>query len=401
LEKVVLEGLQEKLKIIPKKNQDEVNAAILIAIDLANKAMLMAQPFLIQLLPALCDACGDKKSSSETRTNAANAVKTITKKISPNALIEVLPFLHAAMHFESKWQTRVAALNAIASFGDHAPEQLGFALPDVIPEVSQCVVALKEEVGVAATSALVACCDVVGNHDIEHLTGHILRSIQNPEETETLMHELAGVRFVQSVESPALAMVSPLLLRGLVSSKTATVRQSAVILENMSKLVDDPLDAAPFLPKLLPVLEKVADVISDPEARSVAERSLAQLKRLHNEVEEARIRQQHIDPARVLAAIKAKFPKAKGPERYLIHIANLCCSLMQIRNFNADHWKEIKDHLLVIDDSVTQALIKELSHECEAQCKPLQKKDDESDDPALELCNCTFTLAYGIFSLKV
>ena len=108
---------------------------------------------------------------------------------------------------------------AIASFGDHAPNQLGFAMPDVIPCVSACVIDLQKEVCEAAEAALTAACDVVGNKDIEHLTGHIVRSVTNPEETEELMHKLAATPFVQSVESPALAMVTPLLIRGLKSAK--------------------------------------------------------------------------------------------------------------------------------------------------------------------------------------
>lgn len=72
------------------------------------------------------------------------------------------------------------------------------------------------------------------------------------------------------------------------------------------RLVEDPIDAAPFMPLLMPVLEKAADILSDPEARSVAERSLAQLKRLNEEVEEAQSRQQHIDHSRVYDLIKSK-----------------------------------------------------------------------------------------------
>ena len=39
---------------------------------------------------------------------------------------------------------------------------------------------------------------------------------------------------------------------------TATKRMCAVIINNMSKLVEDPEDAAPFLPKLMPALEKAS-----------------------------------------------------------------------------------------------------------------------------------------------
>ena len=45
----------------------------------------------------------------------------------------------------------------------------------------------------------------------------------------------------------------PLLVRGLRQDNTTAIkRKAAVIIENMAKLVDNPLDAVPFLPKLLP-----------------------------------------------------------------------------------------------------------------------------------------------------
>lgn len=45
----------------------------------------------------------------------------------------------------------------------------------------------------------------------------------------------------------------PLLVRGLrQDNPTAIKRKACLIIENMAKLVDNPLDAVPFLPKLLP-----------------------------------------------------------------------------------------------------------------------------------------------------
>jgi elongation factor 3 len=383
----------EKIEKLDKKDLSAAHHALTVIAELADKIMLRAQPYVIKALPAVLNAAGDKKGNNETRELAEKCAKAITEKISPNAIREVLPHLFAAMNPSCKWQSRVAALKAICAFGDHAPEQLGYALPEVIPEVSQCVVDLKQEVCEAAESAMVAVCDVVGNRDIEHLTGSIVRSITHPEETEELMHKLAGVTFVQSVESPALAMVVPLLIRGLNSKKTATVRQSSVIIDNMSRLVDDPLDAAPFMPLLMPVLEKAADVVSDPEARSVAERAVAQLKRLNAEVEEAQSRQQHIEHSRVFDAIKSKF-NAPEADSYLSHVASLCCSLMAVRKFDKGHWKEIEQHLAIVNKEKAAFQIDKIRAECEAMAKPLPSKDELEDDGE-DLCNCQFTLAYG------
>merc|ERR1719284_468598 len=148
--------------------------------------------------------------------------------------------------------------------GDTAPAQLGYALPDVVPVVTPCIQDTKKQVKEASAKAMTAACDVIGNRDIEHMTANIVLAVQKPAQVPEIMHKLAGVTFVQSVESPALAMVVPLLLRGLREKTTATKRQAAVIIDNMSKLVDNPVDAAPFLPLLLPALETNAESIAAP-----------------------------------------------------------------------------------------------------------------------------------------
>lgn len=48
----------------------------------------------------------------------------------------------------------------------------------------------------------------------------------------------------------------------------------------MSKLVNNPADAAVFLPRLLPGLEAVSKEVANPECREVAERAHATLLRV-------------------------------------------------------------------------------------------------------------------------
>ena len=351
---------------------------------------------LVRALPELLAQCGNKKLSQEQRDAAQRCVSLLAATVSPNTLRQMLPLLLDACSPQNRWQQRMAALDAIAAFGDHAPDQLGVSLPDVIPIVAECVVDLHSQVTEAAERALVAVCEVVGNRDIEHLTQKILRCITHPEDTEEIMHALAGVTFVQAVESPALAMVVPLLLRGLVSSKSATVRQAALIIDNMSRLVDDPIDAAPFMPFLMPALERAADIQSNPEARSVAERALEQLRALNFQVQDALERQQHIDHTRVATLLAAKM-NIKG-SLLIDHIAHMACSLMSIHKFDKNSWKEIQNALGLINKDRAAACIDSVRTELQAMAKPLPPKD-EIDDPALELCSCTFTLAYGTKTL--
>lgn len=237
-----------------------------------------AEPYMASLLPLVLKAASHKAKAVQKA--ASTTGETFAAKMSPNAVAAVLPDLFDHLDVSRNWQTRVLALNIIASFSDHASHQLGHALPEVVPALTPCIGDTKKQVKVAAVAAMTAACDVIGNRDMEHMTADIVKAVINPGDVPEIMHNLAGVAFVQSVESPALAMVVPLLLRGMRVKETATKRQSAVIIENMSKLVDDPADAAPFLPLLMPALEKAASTIANPEARGIADRAYAQLMRL-------------------------------------------------------------------------------------------------------------------------
>ena len=74
------------------------------------------------------------------------------------------------------------------------------------------------------------------------LCAHPVRAIQNPENVPECVEGLAGCVFVQEVEAAALAITTPILLRGL-NGKTDVKRKCCIIIENMCKLVNDPKEA--------------------------------------------------------------------------------------------------------------------------------------------------------------
>lgn len=390
-------GLAANAELTGKNDSAKVVAALSGFTQLANSCIVPAEPFLCYHLGSVLKACGSK--DNKVRLAAVAAVEAIRSKVSANDTRELLHVLFRNTVIEANWQTRVVALRTIANFGDQAAEQLGFALPQAVPELTSCMTDTKREVVEAASAAMSAACDVIGNRDIEHMTPYILRSITNPEEVPEIMHKLAGVTFVQSVQSPALAMVVPLLLRGLRSRVTATRRQSAVIIDNMSKLVDDPLDAAPFLPQLMPALEDAADAMSDPEARNVCERADNQLKRLNGIVQLTKDTQKIASEPVVLAAISAKLPAnvaaVNGASIVLNHLSSRICSLMSLRKWGLEDWADVVASLAVITSaSVASGIVEALIPECREMMKPIPIKD-EDDDGLEEIANCQFTLAYG------
>jgi elongation factor 3 len=98
-----------------------------------------------------------------------------------------------------------------------------------------------------------------------------------PAETPECIHALSSTTFVQAVTQPTLAILVPLLMRGLVERSTPVKRRTAIIISNMAKLVPEPWMAAPLLPKLLPGLKKLRDEVADPECRAVATKAFETL----------------------------------------------------------------------------------------------------------------------------
>ena len=218
-----------------------------------------------------------------------------------------------------------------------------------------------------------------------------------PGDVPEIMHKLAGVTFVQSVTAPALAMVVPLLLRGLRSNLTATRRQSAVIIDNMSKLVDDAIDAAPFLPTLMPALSLMADAMSDPEARGVAERASAALNNLSEECEIAKAGTKKAEDEKVIVALKEALGKdaSKVPEATLAHIASMMCSIMSRQKWTEEDWTDVGTYLAAwVSGATSSKAVETLRVVCKEMVKFVPPPDEE-DDGGEELCNCQFTLAYG------
>lgn len=354
-----------------------------------------AQPFTKDCLTAALEQVASK--SADVRKVAKTSALAICSNISPFAMKSLLPVIFAQLPVEKKWQTRELALECINCFKSGAPKQLGNALPEIVPEVTACMWDTKKQVKAASTNAMREAMDVIGNKDIEHMTGSILTAITKPKEVPEIMHRMAGVTFVQSVERPALAMVVPLLLRGLREKQTATKRQSAVIINNMSKLVDNPVDAAPFLPLLLPALETNADSIADPEAREVTQKAVEQLLRLKG------LAEKHASTVGDVGKIKDEIVKAfaigdempVGLDRVISHACVIATCMMDL-NFMVDlQWTN--NVSVLFTDFFGAAKSEEAIEVVRVEADKMREIDDEEedDDDKDELCNCTFTLAYG------
>ena len=355
-----------------------------IAIDtIASVAKTTAEHQLMPFVADLVRCCADKHSK-EVQSSAAAATLTLAKTSSAYGLDAVLPSLLTAMDPKEKWQTMVGALNMVSKFAECSPLSTSFALNDIIPIVTQMVNDSKQEVSVAARECLSKICQSIDNRDVEPFIPALVSATIDHEEVIECVQKLASTTFVQTVTAAPLALIAPLLLLGFRVRSTATKRMCAVIINNMSKLVEDPEDAAPFLPKLVPALEKAKEEISDPEARTVCGKAFEQLQSIEERLKT------HKSCKAVRGVVEKEVKVSFGlSDDKLEYVATLVCSLVNCKVMDDDDWADELKPYGVSEEGAKKAF------KALAALYFADAVEEEEDDDAEQLCDCKFTLAYG------
>jgi elongation factor 3 len=112
------------------------------------------------------------------------------------------------------------------------------------------------------------------NEDVSRHIPTLIKTMKEPskETMQKAIHDLSQTTFVQTVTSPVLSLLTPLLERSLNSPQTSqeVLRQTVVVTENLTKLVHDPVEAREFLPRLQPGVKRVQETASIPAVRDLA-----------------------------------------------------------------------------------------------------------------------------------
>jgi len=361
--------------------------------DLVAENGVASHPFVLPHIVPLLTALGSK--NTDVRNAAGDAAKTLFEQLTanPNATEAFMPHLLECCDDKLTWQTRSFACKTIAGLTHTAPGQVGALLPEIIPVVSMCVNDAKPAVADAARETMVEVCKAIKNKDVEPFIPALMSALGRPAEVPDTVHKLSAVVFVEQVTAPTLSIMVPLLIRGLREKQKAIQRKCCVIIDNMSKLVDNPADAAIFLPRLQPGVQTVLDEVADPEVRSVAQRTLATLARIVKESAAVARRAEH--PAVLKAYTELAPAGAAVPATVFEYAAHLSLYPIDARDFEFDSWKaNVMPYLApFLKAADADALVKAVIDRCykEATAKPV----DEDDDGTPDLCDCEFSLAYG------
>ncbi|CAG8012071.1 unnamed protein product [Penicillium salamii] len=359
------------------------------------------EPHLVALLGPILAAVGDKQQA--VKEAAQSAAIAIVKNVSGNAVKATITPILDSLANAQKWPEKKCALDCLDQLVDSAKMQLGYQVPTLIPVISEAMWDTKTEIKKAAYSTMEKVCNLIVNKDIERFIPELIKCIAKPQNVPETVHLLGATTFVTDVTGPTLAIMVPLLDRGLVERETAIKRKTAVIVDNMCKLVEDPQLVAPFLPKMLPGLNKNFETLADPEAREKTKQALDTLARV-GEVKDGKIPEvsRAADISTVAAILKEILEATKhkdviaGSEELINYVAAICGQLVDEKE--NDHVIWTTNTLPFITAMVGEADAKSIAEALRSKACPDAASADavaSDEEEGEDLCNCTFSLAYG------
>ncbi|KAL4905180.1 hypothetical protein BDW74DRAFT_185255 [Aspergillus multicolor] len=390
------------------------------------------EPHLISLLDPILVVSGLKdspKTPNPAKPVAREAARAIVQNINGNAVKAVLPILIKTIDDAvATADQKCTALDCIEDLVKSSPVQMASRVPDLIPALSANIWdtrdAVKNQIQgteykpanaakgkkeqAARTGTLEIVCGLIINKDIEKFIPALVKCIAFPKLVPETVHLLGATTFVSEVTGPTLAIMTPLLDRGLKDEQPTSIkRKAAVIVDNMCKLVEDPQVVAPFLPLLYPKIKDLAGEgaskgMSDPEARGKCKQALDTLTRV-GDIKNGEIPK--ISTAGDISTVSAILKKilsekyqaqAEKSEAVIEWVAAIAGQLIDERVAESADWtRNVLPYMTAIVGeadaaSLVDTLRKRASPDA-AEADAVESDEEEGED----LCNCTFSLAYG------
>lgn len=360
---------------------------------LAKDDFVKYEPHFVQhILPVVLKRFDDKPEPAK----AAKAVgQAFVKKASIQAFSQVAPVLFTEMTEQAKWKTKAGALEMLSAYMTRVEEMdrdlLSASLPALIPAITDTLYDTKQQVADAGDAAIHIAMKGITNRDLEPFVEDLITALKDRDQTIEVIKRLSGVVFVQTVDASALSVVVPLMFAGLAQPIVNIRRICARIVGNMSKLVEDPLEAAPLLEGLIPAFENVIETIPDPEARQVATDTHKQLLEIKAKAKVSDEAKQARNADVIANNLTSSLSTTEAQAQIVKYVATICASLIMTKTVEESEWEsELTPYLALIDKASEWSAIREESQKMIGEIAVAEEIDEGT-----ELCNCEFTLAYG------
>ncbi|KAF8627766.1 hypothetical protein AX17_006131 [Amanita inopinata Kibby_2008] len=259
-------GMEEKKRYEPRQG-------VMFAFEtLSNTLGRLFEPYITSALPMLLTSFGD--ASAEVREVSQDAARVIMGNLSGYGVKLILPTLLEGLD-DKQWRSKKGSIELLGMMAYCSPRQLSLSLPIIIPRLTGVLTDSHAQVRTAANKSLKMFGEVISNPEIQAVVPVLLKALVDPAKTPNALTSLLKTSFAHYIDHSSLALLVPILERGLRERGADTKKKAAQIVGNLASLTDSK-DFVPYLSQLLPLVHRVL-VDPVPEARATAAKALGTL----------------------------------------------------------------------------------------------------------------------------
>merc|ERR1719240_834142 len=335
----------------------------------------------------------DKQRPVQLKAEAAGTA--MMASLNPLAVDGMLPLLFKQFE-EHRWQTKLGAVKMFKELAASSTKAVTQTLPAIVIKLMEVAQDPKPAIKEMAVAALKQCCSVIDNADVYPLIDSVISANMNPDtEGESCLDKLVATTYVSAVDEPTLSIIMPILMRGLrVKGNVLMVRKSAVVVDTMFKLVNNPADIAVFAKELITELSRCAEEIAMPEVREVCAAALNTVKVTIGEYTAAQVECAPIDVEAILADVL--YGNSYKSDEVTQWVSQVTAPLFA--KCNPRERGHVVPYLMgqmTEAEAIVNGEEKFLEEATKKFGAGVEEVEEEEHDDLEVLCDCEFSLAYG------
>lgn len=368
-----------------KKSPLAREGSLLILSTVARKfgANTAAEAYLLPAFTLPLELLSDKdKAVVRASTSCTDALASIY----PNdaKIGSLLPILFEYLHGSAKWQGKVGALKVIDNIIAEVPAvNLELSFLQGVPALTHAMNDMKIEVSKAGNKTLSDFASKVDNQDITPRIPVIVQTLADPKKVPECIKTFSHVTFVAEVTESALSILVPILWRALnqAASSQELLRQTVVVVENLTRLVHNPIEVKAFIPELLPGIKRVVESASQPEVRELASKAL---KVLEDAEKEDSTNKSRISTAEVNEKLPSNIDQTLSS-----YVASVIAT-----DINCRDWALLPTNFKAyLGDKVSDDYVETTTQHFRGMFRDSVVEDDGEE--GIQIVNAEFSLAYG------
>lgn len=232
------------------------------------QSLAAATPFVLPKMHQLVALFADSKLGAPAIKAAVAIVSSITPK-GHGIASEVMPVLLAGME-DKRWKVKAGCIDVLLpcllQMSAATPGQLAECLPLIVQRLAEAALEVRAEIRTATGAVLREIGNLVASPEIKKLSQDLVTALAEPtnqKHTQGVLARMGNQTFMSLIDAASLALLMPIVVRGLREREPASKKWSAQIFGSTSQLVQNVEFIKPYLPMVVPMLEQA---LFDPVA---------------------------------------------------------------------------------------------------------------------------------------